>query len=166
MHQSSSISFTDRLEDGKPIAIGRELLAALRGTSPFTIPALGLALIEKAVPFRESGMDGVLANAATLRREILEALGPNGVMLYPTYPTVAPPHNRPLLWPIRFVYTAAINCLELPSTQIPMGLDHQGLPKGFQVISAPGGDFRTIAVALELEKAFGGWVPPQGSSAT
>jgi len=160
MHQGSSISFTERLEDGKPIRIGRELLSALRGTSAFTLPALGLAMIEKTIPFRESGMESVLQNAAELRREIEEAMGPHGVMLYPTYPSVAPRHGEPLLWPVRFVYTAAINTLELPSTQVPMGLDHQGLPKGFQVITTPHNDFRSIAVAIELERAFGGWVPP------
>jgi len=50
--------------------------------------------------------------------------------------------------------------MELPATQVPLGLDDRGLPLGVQVIAARGNDHLTIAVALELERAFGGWVPP------
>ena len=35
-----------------------------------------------------------------------------------------------------------------------------GLPLGVQVGAARGQDHLSIAVALELERAFGGWVPP------
>jgi fatty acid amide hydrolase 2 len=34
------------------------------------------------------------------------------------------------------------------------------LPLGFQVVSAHGNDHVTIAVAMELERALGGWTPP------
>ncbi len=50
--------------------------------------------------------------------------------------------------------------MELPVTQVPLGLGGEGLPLGVQVAASHGGDHRTIAVALELERAFGGWVPP------
>jgi fatty acid amide hydrolase 2 len=56
--------------------------------------------------------------------------------------------------------TAIINAMELPATQVPMGLNARGLPLGFQVIGRHGEDHRTIAVALALEGRFGGWVPP------
>jgi fatty acid amide hydrolase 2 len=41
-----------------------------------------------------------------------------------------------------------------------MGLNHEGLPIGVQVIAAPYQDRLCLAVAKELETAFGGWVPP------
>ena len=52
------------------------------------------------------------------------------------------------------------NLAGVPVTQVPLGLGRGGLPLGVQVVAAPGGDDRTIAVALALEEEFGGWVPP------
>jgi fatty acid amide hydrolase 2 len=49
----------------------------------------------------------------------------------------------------------------LPATQVPLGLTDEGLPLGVQVVSAPGHYHVSIAVALELERAAGGWVDPQ-----
>ena len=43
---------------------------------------------------------------------------------------------------------------------MPLGLNADGLPLGVQVAAGPGRDHVTIAVALELERVFGGWVPP------
>jgi fatty acid amide hydrolase 2 len=58
------------------------------------------------------------------------------------------------------MYTAVFNVLELPVTQVPLGLDRHGLPLGVQVVARHGNDHLGIAVARELESAFGGWVPP------
>jgi fatty acid amide hydrolase 2 len=52
------------------------------------------------------------------------------------------------------------NLTGLPVTQVPLGLNDDGLPLGVQVAAARGGDHRTIAVARELERVFGGWTPP------
>lgn len=54
-----------------------------------------------------------------------------------------------------------INVLKFPATNIPMGLDSSGLPIGLQVVSKENNDRLCLAVANELEKAFGGWVPPE-----
>jgi fatty acid amide hydrolase 2 len=51
--------------------------------------------------------------------------------------------------------------MELPVTQVPLGLNSAGLPTGVQVVSIHGNDHIPVAVALELEKQFGGWVPPK-----
>jgi fatty acid amide hydrolase 2 len=59
-----------------------------------------------------------------------------------------------------FIYTGVFNVLQLPATQVPMGLDRDGLPTGLQVVAGPAEDHVTIAVAMELERAFGGWVSP------
>jgi fatty acid amide hydrolase 2 len=57
---------------------------------------------------------------------------------------------------------AAFNLLGLPVTQVPLGLSRRnGLPLGVQVAAAPANDHVTIAAALELERALGGWVDPQ-----
>jgi fatty acid amide hydrolase 2 len=67
---------------------------------------------------------------------------------------------EPLLLPVQWIYTAIFNVLEFAVTQVPLGLDRRGLPLGVQVASSWGNDHLTLAVARELERALGGWVPP------
>lgn len=83
------------------------------------------------------------------------------VFLYPTHPTVAPYHNEPLFKAFNFSYTALINLLGLPATNIPLGLGSEGLPLGIQVVANYDRDRLCFAVANELEKAFGGWQSPE-----
>lgn len=75
-------------------------------------------------------------------------------------PTVAPHHIEPITRPFDIAYTGVFNCLGLPVTHIPTGLNSEGLPIGFQVAAAVNQDRYTLAIAEELEKLFGGWVPP------
>jgi len=58
--------------------------------------------------------------------------------------------------------TALFNLLGLPVTEVPLGLNEAGLPLGVQVVAGRDRDHVSIAVAAELERAFGGWVPPPG----
>ena len=67
---------------------------------------------------------------------------------------------EPVLRPLGWVFTAVFNVLELPVTQVPLGLNARGLPLGVQVAARRGADHRTVAAALVLEGACGGWVPP------
>lgn len=61
-----------------------------------------------------------------------------------------------------FSYTAIINLLGLPATAIPLGIGpKEGLPIGVQVIANHKQDRLCLAVASELERAFGGWVAPK-----
>ncbi len=55
---------------------------------------------------------------------------------------------------------AVLNVMEMPATQVPLGLNGEGLPLGVQVAAIHGNDHVTIAVAEHLERSFGGWVPP------
>lgn len=127
--------------------------------SDHTIPALALAAVER-VPEAFPGRTRRLADeAAALREALSEAIG-DGVMLYPSYSRPAPHHFSPLLRPLHFVYTAIINVMGFPATQVPLGLSRGGIPIGVQVIGRHGNDHVTIAVAQHLERAFGGWVPP------
>lgn len=45
-------------------------------------------------------------------------------------------------------------------TQCPLGLSKERLPLGVQVVAGKLHDHLRLAVALYLEKAFGGWVDP------
>ncbi|XP_054007170.1 fatty-acid amide hydrolase 2 [Hylaeus anthracinus] len=102
----------------------------------------------------------LIQESRDLYQEFQEILGDNGVFLYPTHPTAAPLHFEPLIKPFNFSYTAIINVLGLPATACPLGLNKQGLPIGIQIVSGLYQDRLTIAVAEELERGFGGWVPP------
>lgn len=95
-----------------------------------------------------------------LIEEFTEMLDENSIFLYPTHPCVAPYHNEPMLRTLNFGYTALINLLGMPSCNIPLGLGSEGVPLGIQVVANYNNDRLCLAVACELEKAFGGWVPP------
>ena len=139
---------------------GRELLRWSRGRSPHTFPALALALIEPIPKLIPTGAARFVEGGKALRQEVIAALGDNGVLLYPSHPRPAPSHVEPLLRPLGWVYTALFNALELPVTQVPLGLDAAGVPLGIQVGTAPGNDHLSMAGALWLERERGGWAPP------
>jgi len=160
MAAAADTPFSELLGDGRRVRGGRELVRWLRGRSPHTLPSVVLVLIEGLTARMPRRVARLAAAGRALKAEIEARLGPCGVMLYPSYPTVAPPHRRPLFPPFNWVYTAILNVLEFPVTQVPLGLGPHGLPLGVQVAAVPGNDHVTIAVALELERAFGGWVPP------
>ena len=149
--------FAEQLGEGKRISLLREFAKWPFGMSAHTLPALALALVE-SIPIP---MQRYVQMGAELRAELIDILGNDGVLLYPPYTRVAPLHNRPLLRPFDFAYCGIVNVLGFPSTQVPLGLNADGLPLGVQVIGAPGADATTIAVAMALEKRFGGWVPPR-----
>jgi fatty acid amide hydrolase 2 len=156
----SATSFRETLSYGRQLHLGVELLKWSLGRSEFTLPAIGLALLEEIPKRFEKGAARFLDEGKRLRDEIVTELG-DGVMLFPSYPRVAPRHHAALLPPIQWMYTAIFNVLELPVTQVPLGLDRRGVPLGVQVVGAHGNDHITIAVAMALQEAFGGWVPPR-----
>jgi fatty acid amide hydrolase 2 len=155
------VPFRTLLAGGGTFSTPREVAALLRGRSTHTLPALGLAVVERWPDLLPSRGRRFAALGAVLKEELASLVG-DGVLFYPSYPTVAPKHRQPLRTPFAFAYTAILNVAELPATQVPLGLDPAGLPLGVQVAAAHGNDHLTIAVARHLETAFGGWVPPRG----
>lgn len=135
-------------------------LPGLMKSSPHTLPAVVLALVENLDKHTPKRTKRFVALGQELREELLAAMGTKGVMLFPSYTRPAPKHNAPLLPPLQWVYTAIFNVLGFPVTQVPLGLNQKGLPLGVQVVSSPGQDHLSIAVAIALEEAFGGWVMP------
>lgn len=158
------VPFGKMLKQGGKMHPVWEVAKLLAGRSEHTMMAIVLALVEPLPDLMPATARKLMALSASLKAEILDALGDGGVMLYPTYATPAPRHGVPAFESLRlrlpFAYQGIINALELPATQVPLGLNAQGLPLGVQVISAHGSDHVTIAVAIELERIFGGWVPP------
>lgn len=161
MEDASDTSFAELLGQGTALHPLKELGRFLVGRSPYTFPAVGLLAVEGLLGKLESRKKKALAEAAKLETRVRALLGDDAVLLYPPYPEVAPKHGRPMLFPFRFVYTGLFNVVGLPVTQVPMGLDGQGVPLGVQVAAAPGQDGRTLAVAQWLEAEVGGWVWPE-----
>ncbi len=117
---------------------------------------LGEPLTVRSPAFRKSA---ALAAGLDFAREFVATVG-DGIVLHPPAPTVAPRHGRTVgkaYWPQPM---GLFNLAGLPVTQVPLGLNDRGLPLGVQVAAGPGRDHVSIRVAQELERAFGGWVPP------
>lgn len=78
-----------------------------------------------------------------------------------------PSFTQPATYPEQIVlqtdsafYSAFANLMYFPATHVPMGLNRDGLPVGCQVMAGDKNDRLCLAIAEELERAFGGWVPP------
>ena len=138
----------------------RELARFPFGRSQYTLPGLLLSVLEELPAKFASRTRRILALGKDLAAELADVLGDRGVLLYPSFPRVAPRHRTPLLAPFQFAYTAIFNVMELPATQVPLGLGADGLPLGIQVVAPRKQDHLSIAVAMTLEDALGGWRPP------
>jgi fatty acid amide hydrolase 2 len=144
-------------ESGEERPSWRELL---RPGGPHTLPtrvtlaAEMLRSEDGSEPSRRA-----LSAAREIVAELTDAVG-DGVLLHPAHPRPAPKHRRTLgrLWLL--TPTSVFNMAALPVTEVPLGLSDSGLPVGVQVAAGPKRDHMSIAVALELERVFCGWVPP------
>ncbi len=153
-------SFKSLMGGGPEVLAGRELLRWALGRSPHTLPAIGLGLLESIEGLAPGRSARWMRRGLALRRELSDLLGDDGLLLYPPYTKPAPLHRTPLLPPFQWVYTAIFNALELPVTQVPLGLDRRGLPLGVQVVASHGRDPLSIAAARWLEEDLGGWRQP------
>jgi fatty acid amide hydrolase 2 len=133
---------------------------AVRRRGPHTLPTVMLLASESlAARTPERHTRRAVAAGKALAAEV-EAVLEGGVLLHPPHPRVAPKHGRTVgrLWAL--TPAAVFNLLGLPVTEVPLGLNRTGLPLGVQVVAGMDRDHVAIAAALELERAFGGWVPP------
>jgi fatty acid amide hydrolase 2 len=103
--------------------------------------------------------DRLITAGEAISAELVAAVG-DGILLEPTLATTAPRHGRTVGRPWWLAHVVPFNLAGLPVTQTPLGLDREGLPLGVQVVAGHGRDHVSIAVALELERVFGGWRPP------
>ncbi|MCB1189066.1 MAG: amidase [Leptospiraceae bacterium] len=161
LSEAGGRSFKNMMGDGTDINVGLELTKWMLGFSNHTLPGILLSFVEDVPKLLPNITKEFVQKGENLKKEMKEIIGEHGVMLYPSYPEVAPPHNKPLANLYHWMYTAIFNVMENPVTQVPLGLNQLGLPLGIQVVGSHGNDHITIAVAMELEKAFGGWTPPK-----
>ncbi|HMC06503.1 MAG TPA: amidase [Solirubrobacterales bacterium] len=137
-----------------------DLRAALRRRGPHTV-ATRITLIAERLAARAPGWRTrrMMAAGRDFVDELRATIG-DGVLLHPPAPKVAPRHGRTVgrLWWIHPMIV--FNLARVPVTQVPLGLNERGLPLGVQVAAGFARDEVAIAVALELERVFGGWAPP------
>jgi fatty acid amide hydrolase 2 len=136
------------------------LRGALTRRGPHTAPIKLLATLERLANRQPDRLTRrALAAGHAFAREVTATIG-DGVLLHPPHPRVAPRHHGVLLRPFSITPVVLFNLAGTPVTQVPLGLGRRGLPLGVQVVAGPGRDHVSIAVAMELERACGGWVPP------
>uniref|UniRef100_A0A7E4ULT7 Amidase domain-containing protein n=1 Tax=Panagrellus redivivus TaxID=6233 RepID=A0A7E4ULT7_PANRE len=156
-------SITSLLTSGKgglnPIS---ELIKCGYGTSKHTFPLMVFCLLDMLPDPPQETKDYIESKREQLRNEVISLLGDNGVLLFPSWPTTAPPHYKNIGTYYNFLYTGLWNTLRLPALAVPMGLDNNGLPLSIQLIGAPHSENMLIATANDLEEGFNGWTAPPG----
>jgi fatty acid amide hydrolase 2 len=135
-----------------------EVLRKPLGRSKHTLPALLLALADTPLGDRVQNQEAFISKGRKLRGKLEDIMGPDGVILYPPHAVLAPRHHTSQIMALNWVYTAILNVMEFPVTQVPLGLQNGHLPLGVQVIGPFGQDHVTISVAKRLEQLLGGWV--------
>ncbi len=153
------------------MSLTNELLRAVRRDSTHIAPIMAFVLLDRLLRqahkspvggFIRKETDKFVETGLELKKDISNLLGDNGVIIYPSYTSTAPVHGKTLKSPLDSTFMFLPNVLELPATQIPLGLSEStGLPTGIQIIGNHGRDHVTVAVAMALEKRFGGWISPE-----
>ncbi|OQR71527.1 fatty-acid amide hydrolase 2-like [Tropilaelaps mercedesae] len=140
-----------------------EMLKWTTGQSKHTFPAVFLTIGEKYLPSKESETSRrYVALGRELEQSFAKLLNDrNAIFLCPTHPEPAPKHRTPVFRGFNFAYAGIFNVLRLPVTACAVRLgEHSGLPVGIQVVAGRNQDRLCLAVAEEIERAFGGWRDP------
>ncbi|KAH7955646.1 hypothetical protein HPB52_002289 [Rhipicephalus sanguineus] len=137
--------------DGRPINTFVETLKILCGRNSFSDQHIAIAFTACVM-----NKDRKLSSLERL----LSSLGEDGVLICPAALGPAPFHNEHALRPGHVLLTAPANLAGLPATAVPTGMTSDGRPVGVQVVAAPYMDRLCLAVAADLEEAFGGWQAP------
>lgn len=138
-----------------------ELFKWFLGISDHILPVIISGLMNKILtPKDEKAAWKYYQKLDKIENAFEKILGTNGIFIYPTGPDYALYHGQALCKPFNVSYTAIFNLLGYPVSQCPVTMSKDGLPIGLQIVSGLYSDHLTIAVAEEIERAFGGWVKP------
>jgi fatty acid amide hydrolase 2 len=124
--------------------------------------ATRITLLSELLPQPEPGSARarkLLDHGRELGDELTATIG-DGVLLHPAHRRSAPRHGTTVGRPWLLTPSAIFNLAGVPVTEVPLGRNRQGLPLGVQVAAGPERDHVSIAVAMALERAFGGWTAP------
>ncbi|XP_071875606.1 fatty-acid amide hydrolase 2-like isoform X2 [Bombus fervidus] len=158
------VNLDDINDDIKCVGSSRCLLEELKsicGMSRNTFSAVTYAVIKWVYhKLPENYQRKMFAKKDELKKQFEELLGDNGVLILPTFVSSAYYPHESHTNIFNFMYLTVANVLGMPATHCTMGFDKQGLPVGLQIMANAGNDHLTIAVAKEIDEAFGGWQPP------
>lgn len=115
---------------------------------------------ERLAPKPRGTGETLRRRAREMRADLEQKLGPDGVLILPPHPRVAPKHGTSLLRPLDLAVTAIFNVLENPATAVRTGFHRAGLPLGVQIVARRGDDHVSIAAAIAIEEELGGFVLP------
>nr|CAD2172584.1 unnamed protein product [Meloidogyne enterolobii] len=140
----------------------KEFPKVFNDKSELTSCAWIFSLIHAFVDVRDDNeKEYMLKKLDKLRHQIKQALGDNGILLLPTWPTLAPFHHQDLFTSINLAFTELFNILGFPAISCPVGLDSsKQIPLSVQIAGPPNSEPLLMAAAQELERGFGGWVRP------
>lgn len=141
-----------------------EMLKSLFNLSDFTKSNLFtniLTLLHKLIPLDERKQ--CRKKAEEMRDKFVDLLKDDGIFVLPTFPETAIRRGLTMLKLDVQVYSVFANIFGFPATHVPLGFSENGLPIGIQIVAGPRQDRLSLAVARELEKKFGGWIPPATS---
>lgn len=154
--------YTKAEEGTPPRTAGKEMLKYITGQSECTMPSIIISTFQYATKVIPKRRKRQLENIRRkLREEFSTLLGDNGVLFYPTFPSSANKHYEMFYKLTDTTFLMVFNTLGLPVTQVHAGFDKNKLPIGIQVVTNAGNDHLSIAVAREIEKQFGGWIPSE-----
>ncbi|XP_065338303.1 fatty-acid amide hydrolase 2-A-like isoform X2 [Cloeon dipterum] len=129
--------------------------------SDYTFPPLLYGMLKRiADKVSEEDFREMVSCNQRIKNIFKEKLGEHGVVIFPSFTEPALLHREIYYKFLNVSYLVTFNATEMPVTNCPVGMTAQGLPIGIQVAANPLQDRLTIAVAEELQKAFGGWVAP------
>lgn len=142
-------------------SVTKEVLKFFMLSSKYTMLPVMYGVTKKASEcFSEEKFNALQKKKNDLMKKFKDMLGDNGVFLFPTFTHPAHFHYQIHYKFLNYIYVGLFNLLEMPVTNVTVGLGRSKLPVGFQVAASPGQDRLSMAMARELESAFGGWVPP------
>ncbi len=146
-----------QLGGGRDFSTIGELAAGLRGKpriSPESLASTNFVRLS-ALLARLTG-DHTFERLAEHKRHLLETMG-GGILLCPVLLT-PPPRRGSSYRPTRqTLYVAPFNATGMPAAVVPIRWTDNGLPLAVQVVAPEGEDELALAVAAQLERAFGGW---------
>ncbi|XP_050293954.1 fatty-acid amide hydrolase 2-B-like isoform X2 [Anthonomus grandis grandis] len=155
------INDIDDIFDGNSNGAWAEFFRYITFSSKYTFMPIACGLLRKiASSISEENKSKIKELLEEYKNSYQEMLKDHGVIIVPSFPLEAPKHGDVLRTALFNGYLSLFNWLGFPVTNCPVGITKDGLPVGVQVVSLPYGDKYTLAIAEEIERAFGGWVEP------
>ena len=157
-----AIQIVPRLRDAEGGAPVRKALALAGTKNP--APSLAYALdLPPALP--GDVLSGLLDELNDIRRRMLGFMQDYDAIICPVSPWTArvhgfdPGEDRYNAWS----HSMAFNLTGWPGVTVPAGTGSDGLPIGVQVVARPWREDVALALAGQIESAFGGFSPPPES---